>query len=285
MRYFILGTFFALFLSQIACQKGPGGVETENGYRVVNHTNKGGAKAQGGELVKVQVATYVGDSLMQDTRKLGGPRDFMVPTADQMPKGRKVPALYDGLLYMGEGDSATIYQPVDSLIERQLPESLKKEKWVRFEVVLVDIITKEDIEKKNQELEAQFVAVEAKMKDVLGQYTTGKLANVTTTETGLKYMVVEQGTGAPVKEGEQVEVHYYGALRDGKMFDNSFQRGETLGFQAGAGQMIKGFDEGTRKLNHGGKAFFFIPPALGYGDAKAGEIPPNSELIFYVEVQ
>ena len=98
-------------------------------------------------------------------------------------------------------------------------------------------------------------------------------------------LIVEPGQGALIKANDDVRTNYYGCLTNGKLFDNSYQRGQTLDFTAGTGQMIPGFDEGVQLLRHGGKAYFFLPPALAYGDEGAGDVvPPKSELIFYVEV-
>ena len=81
-----------------------------------------------------------------------------------------------------------------------------------------------------------------------------------------------------------VSVNYYGALTDGTVFDNSFERGAPLVFPVGVGQVISGWDEGLMLLNEGSKATFFIPANLGYGENATGSIPANSELIFYVEL-
>ncbi|MCC6281704.1 MAG: FKBP-type peptidyl-prolyl cis-trans isomerase [Saprospiraceae bacterium] len=98
-------------------------------------------------------------------------------------------------------------------------------------------------------------------------------------------MLVETpGNGPKIKEQEPVQVHYFGLLTDGSSFDSSYERGEPIAFPAGTGQMIPGFDEGVLQLKHGSKAYLFIPPTLGYGDQSPELIPPNSELVFYIEV-
>ena len=70
------------------------------------------------------------------------------------------------------------------------------------------------------------------------------------------------------------------------MFDNSLSRGMPFSFALGRGMVIPGWDEGIALLKEGGKAFLFVPPALGYGEAGSPPvIPANSELIFYVELE
>lgn len=276
--FFLLLASGALFMA--ACNSK--GITTEHGFRFVNHTDGGGQKPQPGETVLVQTYTFIGDSLMTSTQKnFGGPREYNLVAKDKLPK--RIPALYDAVLLMGKGDSATIYETIDTFLQKFIPPALKDAKEVRYEIVLVDVITQADKEKSQAEAEAKFQAVQNKMQETVQSYAAGKL-QLTTLPSGLKLLIEEKGNGAPVNKGETVKVHYFGSTTDGKMFDNSYQRGEPYPFPAGVGQMISGFDEGVMQLNHGGKAYLFIPPALGYGDQPAGTIPPNSELIFYVEV-
>jgi len=283
MRSFLFIALAALALSITACDKG---VTTEHGFRFIHHVKKGGAKAQPGDAVKVQVYTFIGDSLMSSTQQMnGGPREIALYTADKLPE--RVPAIYDAALLMGEGDSATIYEKIDTLLQKYVPVNLKAEKEVRYEIVLVDIVTTEDKAKEKAAFEARFSAVESKMNALTADYTAGKLTSqLQTLPSGLKILVEDKGSGAPVVAGQQVKCQYYGCLPSGKMFDNSFQRGVPLEFAAGVGQMIPGFDEGVQQLNHGGKAVFFVPSKLGYGEQGTpdGAIPANSEIVFYVEV-
>ena len=105
-----------------------------------------------------------------------------------------------------------------------------------------------------------------------------------TTESGLKYIITEKGDGKIPQNGERVKVHYTGTLEDGTKFDSSLDRGEPFTFELGAGHVIKGWDEGIALLHQGDKATFLIPPELGYGSREMGTIPPNSTLIFEVEL-
>jgi peptidylprolyl isomerase len=108
----------------------------------------------------------------------------------------------------------------------------------------------------------------------------------TKTASGLIYMVTKQGTGAQLKAGDEVIVHYTGLFTDGRMFDSSRDRGEPLSFRLGAGRVIKGWDEGLQLLRVGDHATLVIPAAIAYGEqgAGGGAIPPNSTLVFLVEI-
>jgi peptidylprolyl isomerase len=107
----------------------------------------------------------------------------------------------------------------------------------------------------------------------------------TTTASGLQYWDIVVGTGATAVPGKSVKVHYSGFLTNGQKFDSSRDRGEPFLFPLGAGQVIKGWDEGVAGMKVGGQRQLRIPPALGYGAAGAGgAIPPNATLIFDVEL-
>jgi peptidylprolyl isomerase len=101
---------------------------------------------------------------------------------------------------------------------------------------------------------------------------------------GFRYRDDQVGTGAEAKKGQTVRVHYTGTLTDGKKFDSSRDRGDPFEFPLGAGYVIRGWDEGVAGMKVGGRRTLEIPPALGYGARGIGPIPPNSTLLFDVEL-
>jgi FKBP-type peptidyl-prolyl cis-trans isomerase len=105
-----------------------------------------------------------------------------------------------------------------------------------------------------------------------------------TTKSGLKYIDVKVGTGQEAEPGDTVLVHYTGTLTNGKKFDSSVDRGQPFEFHLGAGEVIKGWDEGVAGMKEGGKRKLVIPAKLAYGPQAKGSIPPNSVLLFDVEL-
>ena len=109
---------------------------------------------------------------------------------------------------------------------------------------------------------------------------TGK--KITTTDSGLMYVDLVEGTGAAPQATDMVEVHYAGTLIDGTEFDSSYKRGEPAKFRLN--RVIPGWTEGVGSMKVGGKRRLIIPPFLGYGERNMGRIPPNSTLVFDVEL-
>ena len=119
-------------------------------------------------------------------------------------------------------------------------------------------------------------------KQLISQYIEEQGLTTQTTESGIHYVMEKEGTGVSPTVASEVTVHYHGTLLDGTVFDSSVDRGETISFPLG--QVIPGWQEAIPLLKTGGKAKFIIPSSLAYGPRPAGKIPPNSVLVFDVEL-
>jgi FKBP-type peptidyl-prolyl cis-trans isomerase len=110
------------------------------------------------------------------------------------------------------------------------------------------------------------------------------LSKMSKTASGLAYQDTKVGTGATAAAGQNVSVHYTGWLPDGTKFDSSRDRNQPFDFKLGAGQVIRGWDEGVAGMKVGGRRLLVIPPDLAYGPSGSGPIPPNATLVFDVEL-
>lgn len=131
--------------------------------------------------------------------------------------------------------------------------------------------------------EKKEAAIKAKSDAEALAIASKQFENSKTTASGLKYIVLKEGTGAMPVATSNVKVHYTGSFLNGKVFDSSVQRGTPIDF--GLNQVIKGWTEGLQLMREGSKYKFLIPANLAYGERGAGgAIPPNSNLIFEVEL-
>jgi FKBP-type peptidyl-prolyl cis-trans isomerase len=106
----------------------------------------------------------------------------------------------------------------------------------------------------------------------------------TPVDGALRTTTLQPGKGPAATVNDKLRVHYTGWLEDGTKFDSSRDRGTPFEFRLGLGQVIKGWDQGILGMQVGEKRRLIIPPSLGYGHAGRSSIPPNSTLIFEVEL-
>ena len=177
-------------------------------------------------------------------------------------------------------------------VQRQFPDEIDSESFVRG---VRDLLTGQ--QSAVTEAEAQRVLT-AMMEARQAQAANQALENleeglafleknaerdeVTTLESGLQYEVLEEGQGEKPETSDTVTTHYEGRLIDGTVFDSSYSRGEPASFALN--QVIPGWTEGLQLMSPGAKYRLYVPSDLGYGDRGAGSIPPNSTLIFDVEL-
>ena len=110
-------------------------------------------------------------------------------------------------------------------------------------------------------------------------------SNVQTTPSGLKYLILKEGTGKVSADGDYTFVQYYGCTKAGKRFDESFQKGQPFPFLVGIQPVIPAWDEAVKIFKEGTTGVIFVPAALAYGAKGQGkDIAPNTDLVFYMEI-
>jgi len=294
--YTVFALFVALFLA--ACQPDGGGSSdvqtTENGFEYIMHVDEEGEQPQAGEYAYFHAQIRNGDSVLISTRQQQGQPAFMeISNMEQRPN-----PVSDVLKLLSAEDSATIIISLDTIPPEQRQPGFKDADNMYYDIVLTDILSKQEHQAKMAEIQAE---QQAKVQELAGdkdavaqlvsatleQYKNDALGDaLQETQSGLKYVIHEEGGGAQAKPGNEVFVHYYGVLaEDGTTFDDSYKRGEPFSFQLGQGMVIPGWDEGVALLQVGDEATFFVPSELGYGARGGGRtIPPNADLVFHVKL-
>lgn len=265
---------------------------TADGFRYTIH--KAGAsdvKAQPTEYIYFKAGVLLDDTL--ELQPLSDLVRFQIPSDTVMPT--QTNPIIEILEQMSPGDSANVYVILDSIpqAKMQFPENEFINNYFLVQDVVDEETALDEITKEKEE--AMVLMQEAKVKGsrvdslvnlYLDKYKKGDLdGDLQKLDSGLEIFTVVPGDGERVGNS-RVEVHYWGVLEeDGKMFDNSYDRGTPFPLSVGAGTVIQGWDEGVALLHHGEEALLFIPSQLGYGATGAGgDIPPNADLVFYVEV-
>ncbi len=136
---------------------------------------------------------------------------------------------------------------------------------------------------------AQNTDQKAKDDALLKAYFAKNKIKATKTASGLYYVITKKGTGANAQKGQTVSMNYLGTFLDGKRFDGNVDENykstrSPLSFTLGVGQVVPGWDEGIQLLNPGTRATLYLPSSIGYGASGRGPIPPNTVMVFNVEL-
>jgi FKBP-type peptidyl-prolyl cis-trans isomerase FkpA len=299
-----------VLLGMAACKKGGGTV----------HRSGSGPAAKLGDIVVYDfVLKKDGKELFSTAQSGQSAKDIISdPTKIKDPMYKFV---MSSLISMKKGDSTTFVMNLDTF--KIKPQGLDSAKKAEFTFSLKDVMSETQFmatlqpqeqeayksQKKQMALQERAEGLKDQIKAVQTNFenartvfmgrakavadsmtmlsksmAAGTMANVQTTASGLKYVIIKDGQGAPIGESKFAFVNYYGCLKDGKKFDESFERGSPFIFPVGVGQVIPGWDEGVALMKEGSTAVFLVPSKLGYGERVAGTIPANSDLVFYVEL-
>jgi len=270
MKSILIALFSVMFI--FGCSNNPDSVTLKSGVKYSDLKVGTGAEAKNGDLIEIQFKGWIikdssnlfSDWSVDSTRKvdliadsyaMNQPMKLVLGT-ESFIKGSE-----EGIVGMKAGGQRTIIIPSNCAYGPQGMGPIPPNTNIKLMI----------------ELTSSKEAVVAKMWDV--DSTLFK-----TTASGLNYAIIKEGEGDLIGKEKQATVNYSGFLLNGSKFDSSVERDESFTFVVGVGQVIPGWDEGVQLMKKGGKARFIVPSNLAYGDRDLGKIPPNSTLIFDVEV-
>ncbi len=278
-------------LSMFACESGSNSGNSNDGmspsgYRYTHHIKNDGKKPEVGSEITYHNVVFLNDTtLVQSTFTGGKPWKAVLPDPDSIPKPPRPD--YEAFFLMSPGDSMTIYQTLDTFPPDRLPRGVKPSDVFSYNLKLISIKSKEEVEQEKATLLARLETVKDSLKVAIEDFHHDGFDDgvLQTTESGLQYIVNREGTGPKVKDGGFARVHYIGMLHSGDVFDESFSKLQPRAFRIGRGRVIPGWDEGIPLMNVGGEYTFFVPYQLAYGVAgNPPRIPEKANLVFFVSL-
>ncbi|CAH1000528.1 hypothetical protein LEM8419_01681 [Neolewinella maritima] len=297
---FILLAGFTLWATGCDSTGGKDGTQTtEAGSRYTYlSTNDDGQLAEAGEFIYFNaILKTEGDSVLINTKEGGGPPPVIQALSDSIVTSETGP-VEDVLRNIRVGERVLIRANLDQFPRK--PPGMENDSVLLYDLEVTEIIDQDEFTARQEAVaeEARVKAEEVRgrmderltfSEQVYNDYKAGKLdGELQTTPSGLRYILHEEGSGAEAAPGKTVSVQYIGRLSsDGEIFDQSFERGSAIQFPLGQGRVIPGWDEGIDLLQVGDRATFIIPSELAYGPGGTpdGSIAPDSELLFYVELE
>ncbi|NQZ75865.1 MAG: FKBP-type peptidyl-prolyl cis-trans isomerase [Ekhidna sp.] len=274
---------------------------TENGT-VVNYIRKGDGSAPVDSLISMLRLEYTTEEgeLMMDSEE---PIPLKIDPNTEADQGE----LFSVLTLLKTGDSVHFELPAQELFEKTFraprPDSIAADSKIQFRIAFVEQLTEEGyyemVANRAEAAAAKQIIID---NEILDKYLSDNGITAEKTESGLRYVIKDQGNGTLPQNGDTVLVDYLGKVLDGAYFDTSNeelakenglfneQRKIQIGYNPfqvilGRGGVIKGWEEGLLFVPEGGKATLYIPSTLGYGSRGSGPIiKPNSILEFDVEV-
>ena len=258
--------------TKIERQKTPLGVEYE-----VNKAGEGKQVAVGDYVTLHLEQRTNSDSLFFTTYERD-PITFQVtdPKEYQDPSG--------WVTYLHVGDSATFYLISDSIYNAGIapPPFIKAGDTVRFVINIINAQPEADY--MSDQLQKQNQRVESEVKDIEAVLQQKGISDFKKSPEGIIYTVQKQGTGPQPQPGQKVKVHYTLSTLDGQKLESSRDGGSPFSFTLGQGEVIPGWDKGIPLLNVGSTATLYLPSSLAYGESGSQRIPPNTPLVFDIEV-
>lgn len=290
----------AVMFGAIAC--GPQEKETPTGKKFTIVDSGSGAAIIENNIVEFTLnISSTSDSTLFDISETG--REFaavkVFPDSvlkQQQAAGQPADPLGEMVAMMSEGDSASMKIIASDFFGKMAPPFIKDpSQEVVIGIRTVNVYADENAYRESMEaqqaeamkkMEEEAEAYVAKDDQLIQDYFKANgITNAQKTESGLYYVITQEGKGANPEKGANVDVHYTGTLLDGQKFDSSVDRGQPFNFPLGQGRVIAAWDEGIALLNKGAKATLFVPSGLGYGGRSAGSmIKPFSVLKFDVEL-
>lgn len=268
-------------------------------YNII--VDKAGPSIQPGDFIAVNfIIKNDADSVLASSYETGNPAPQIVQKSNA--KGDVI----SGLMLLSEGDSAVFKTNIDSLTKGAPRQAGLKGKYMVYVIKVEKVIAKGNL--SDDVFKGRYMAYFKSMGDAakkqepikMKKYITDNNLKVTTTASGLNYVITKEGTGPKPALGDSVVVNYVGKFVNGKVFDTNIKDEAVKGkipinpmdagkfkpahMVIGPNRVIEGWNEGLPLMSKGSKATFVVPSSLGYGEQGYQSIPPFTPLVFEIEL-
>lgn len=244
-------------------------------YKILNSSGDTTSIVSGDQITLNMYAVIDrNDSVLFDTYKSSKP--LIIPFDE--------PTLSTIFSKVHKGDSVEFWVNADTLYNKSMgkpvPNGLLSNDIVHFWITINNVYNVAEMQKQMETVKAEAAKKDA---EELTRFLSDK-PNIQKTPSGLMYQIISKGKGKKVVSGNEVKVNYKGSLLNGTVFDETKSDRPPFTFIVGAGQVIKGWDEGLQLMSEGDVMQLIIPSDLGYGDDGTGPIPPHATLVFEIKL-
>jgi FKBP-type peptidyl-prolyl cis-trans isomerase FkpA len=291
--------FFSLLFGVAGCQQKTADEQiTPSGYQYILHTNANGQAAKPGDYVYFHAQTRNGDAVINSSRESGNGVIPFLQFKESSTGQQQISPVQELLKIMRVGDSATIFLPLDTLSEAQKPAGFKEANLMLYDLVMLEVKSPEAF---RQDQEQKLLEAAEKSKGLMGRsdeikkliledlnlYKEGVLKDhIIKTENGVEMFFHNKTDGPLPQKGSRIKVNYLGALMDGFVFENSFEKGQPFEFILGEGRVIPGWEEALLRIPEHAAVTIFVPHEAAYGASgePSKKVPEKADLIFYIEL-
>ena len=269
--------------------------QTQNGYPYQFFVQGKNRRAKEGEYTYAAYGRYADDRFIDGSYSTD--KEIILktinPSKDYLQKYPN--AMMEALSMMGIGDSMMVSIPLDTFPVK--PEGYENASAINLHLRLLNIKTEaeylaeEDAARERRKVtmtreELKERQVATLLEEIMRDYNSGRLErNIIRTSSGLEYVLHQIGEGPKPVKGDRVKVHYYGVLKNGTRAESTIVGSEGKNFTVGEGKVIPAFEEVVLQLKKGSYASLYVPAELAYGSKGSTTVPPNSDLVYYFQLE
>lgn len=279
MNYVKAACMFTVLAIISACGTGNyKSTDTGLQFRIIRDAK--GEKARMNDVLQLNLSYHLpDDSVLYNSEDLGD--SFLLKITEPSFRG----SIEEGLLLLGEGDSAEFLLPADSVYKRlfrqRLPSFIEPGTMLTFRVGVVNVMDESAFQRRMQKERTDAFIREQKE---IEKYLQENNLNIPAVTPGVWFIILQEGKGEKPAAGDSVEVKYTGRLLNGKIFDSSSKAGRNLQYRIGTGNYLKAWEQAVMSMPEGSMSRLILSSDQAFGRSASAPVPPGSSVIFDIEL-